>query len=334
MKKKRGDNFFYSPIFFKFLKIGIVFGLLVALMGGVISYKQSQKKIIQEMDMILQKKVSLIDDFVDGEEREYFSIYDEELFLTFLKMEENDTEYNLTKYLILEHFNSFENKSLGLINSFGVFILDKEEDLIGFNINSYPESVKYLERAGPEITYRVLPHPLEDTFHLLLPKKMYDESGEFAGVFSYRVLDDRLKLLLEEIEDFGDLAEGYLINRDFVLITPSKYIPNDAGVVVQIVNTSNSLKCLNDISSLGKKQNEFVFGDVEEYKSYWGGEVIGRYVAMNKLNWCLFLEFDKSDFLRKSIASSIFEGVILFISIILFFGLFSYFKYKNFLIFS
>jgi hypothetical protein len=330
MKKIKNKYFFNSAIFVKFLILGVMFGLIIVLISGFIKYKFVEKEMKIKMEDILKEKVQLIDEFINEEEKEFYKVYDEKLFLNFLENEEKEMEFENPQFKILQNYFLSNNKSLGLVNSSGIIILDNNKDLIGFNISTYPESVKYLKDAGSELNYRVLPHPMEDAFYLLLNKKIYDDSNNFFGVFSYRLLDDSLKSFLDEVDDFESFAEGYLINKDYVLITPSKHISGeDKGLIVQIVNTSNSIDCLNILSSLGKIKNEFIFGEVKDYNSYWGGEVFGQYVAMNKLNWCLFVEVDKQGFFGDYFYSLLFTEGISFLVIVLLFILFSYLKYKE-----
>ena len=119
----------------------------------VVEYQSSNEIIESEISSVLEEKMDLVSNFIKNEEKEFYEVYDEELFLAFLDMEKDSSDYNFTKDIIMKKFNRVDNKSFGIINSEGVFILDKEPSLIGFNINSYPESVRYLEKAGPEINY-------------------------------------------------------------------------------------------------------------------------------------------------------------------------------------
>jgi len=330
MKKRNKPSFFYSKVFFNFLIIGICVALVFCFVSGFISYKIMEKQTTNKMDSILREKIDLITNFIEEEEREFYQIYDEDLFLEFLESNQSSSKTSYSKDEIMNSFVIVENKSLGLVNSSGIIVLDNNNGLIGFNVSTYPETVKYLEVAGPELTYRILPHPLENTFYLLLNKKIYDKNGTYEGIFSYRLLDDKLEILLDKVGDFGDFAEGYLINQEYILITPSTHVFGEgAGRVIQAVNTSNSLECLNTLSGLGKENNEIIFGELNEYESYWGEKVIGQYVAMNKLNWCLFVEIEKDNFFKKYFEFLIVKEIFGFFMVVFLFVLFGYFKYEN-----
>jgi hypothetical protein len=187
---------------------------------------------------------------------------------------------------------------MGLVNNQGVFLIDSERILEGLDCTKpYPEARRYIKEAYPGITYMILPHPKFDDFYLLLLKKLFNDNGEFIGWFSYRVPDERLKNILNEINGPSGDIESYLVNDDLLLLTPSKFLrPSNQGVLIQVVNSSGVNECIkNFITPLknGEKIN-ISLKEGADYISYSGKNVIGMYSVIEQPKWCLLIEIEES----------------------------------------
>ncbi|MBN2373973.1 response regulator [bacterium] len=119
----------------------------------------------------------------------------------------------------------------------------------------------------------------------------------FSGVL---ILDYKAIKIFEITTDrtgYGDTGEIYLVNRDYYMITPSRFI-NDA-VLRQRVDTENSRNCFSH--ALGfedKNQVEQVKGrlkhrdhrEIDVFKNYMGKDVLGAHVYIPGMQWGLLSE--------------------------------------------
>lgn len=307
-----------------FLFMGISLGAFAGIVNGISEYNFQKMKIINDLQRDMFEKSQCINDFIYRQEKSFLKVYDEELFVEFLKLSVMDEQYNLSRESLYKLFDtSDERVVMGLVNSLGIFQIDSEGSLEGFDTTSaYPEAVEYISGDYLEITYMILPHPINEEYYLLLLKKLYDENGVFLGWFSYRVPDDDLKDIVKEMSGFGEEGESYLVNSDSFLITPSKFLKSsNKGILTQMVNTPSVEGCLN-YSLTG---NEYKFGEVSKYLTYNGNQVLGIYSILGKPKWCLLLEVTEDEIARKLMSDVAFKvlgifGVMIISSLI--FGVF------------
>jgi len=84
--------------------------------------------------------------------------------------------------------------------------------------------------------------------------------------------------------------ETFFINKDGVLLTPSKFIGKgkDGGVLVQKITDHIADKCKESLDSSSESN-----GDVYEYINYRGDDVYGTVSAIKSVDWCVITEFEK-----------------------------------------
>src|SRR3989339_772188 len=105
--------------------------------------------------------------------------------------------------------------------------------------------------------------------------------------------------------------ESYLVNENLFLLTPSKILKKEnSGVLTQVINTSTVSQCVNNIEAI--KQNKEInksSGEIIEYITYSGDEVVGIYNIILSPRWCLIVEINKEkmfeDFFKKIITNQL-----------------------------
>jgi two-component sensor histidine kinase/HAMP domain-containing protein len=117
----------------------------------------------------------------------------------------------------------------------------------------------------------------------------YDLEGNFAGVI---VLEIDMAVLYEQLverTDLGSTGEWYLINKDRLFISPSRFIEN--AVLNIKVDTENARRCFlqSGNGEENKEQGIWVFPD------YRGIEVLGTHVYIPELQWGLLVEIDAAE---------------------------------------
>ena len=308
MKIKRNK---YHFLFIVFIFIML---LVVSSVNAIIKYNEQKRNVYSKMDIILENKSQEIEKFITKQEKFFWQAYNQNLFIKLLETNKQDLEYNQTLNETINYFEKFPTTSMGVIDNKGIIVADKERWLIGYDTTeSYPESIMYLKEDfyEKENTYMILPHPDSGIFYLLIMKKIFNKKGEFLGYFSYRVPDEEMVKFLMDLNGESNFIESYLVNENLFLLTPSKILKKEnSGVLTQVINTSTVSQCVNNIEAI--KQNKEInksSGEIIEYITYSGDEVVGIYNIILSPRWCLIVEINKEkmfeDFFKKIITNQL-----------------------------
>ena len=308
MKIKRNK---YHFLFIVFIFIML---LIVSSVNAIIKYNEQKRNVYSKMDIILENKSQEIEKFITKQEKFFWQAYNQNLFIKLLETNKQDLEYNQTLNETINYFEKFPTTSMGVIDNKGIIVADKERWLIGYDTTeSYPESIMYLKEDfyEKENTYMILPHPDSGIFYLLIMKKIFNKKGEFLGYFSYRVPDEEMVKFLMDLNGESNFIESYLVNENLFLLTPSKILKKEnSGVLTQVINTSTVSQCINNIEAI--KQNKEInqsSGEIIEYITYSGDEVVGIYNIILSPRWCLIVEINKEkmfeDFFKKIITNQL-----------------------------
>ncbi|HLD54951.1 MAG TPA: hypothetical protein VJB35_01700 [Candidatus Nanoarchaeia archaeon] len=288
--------------------------LIVSSVNAIIKYNEQKRNIYVKMNIILENKSQEIEKFIIKQEKFFWQAYNQNLFIKLLETNKQDLEYNQTLNETINYFEKFPTTSMGVIDNKGIIVADKERWLIGYDTTeSYPESIMYLKEDfyEKENTYMILPHPDSGIFYLLIMKKIFNKKGEFLGYFSYRVPDEEMVKFLMDLNGESNFIESYLVNENLFLLTPSKILKKEnSGVLTQVINTSTVSQCVNNIEAI--KQNKEInksSGEIIEYITYSGDEVVGIYNIILSPRWCLIVEINKEkmfeDFFKKIITNQL-----------------------------
>ncbi len=299
---------------FLFIVFIFIMLLIVSSVNAIIKYNEQKRNIYVKMNIILENKSQEIEKFIIKQEKFFWQAYNQNLFIKLLETNKQDLEYNQTLNETINYFEKFPTTSMGVIDNKGIIVADKERWLIGYDTTeSYPESIMYLKEDfyEKENTYMILPHPDSGIFYLLIMKKIFNKKGEFLGYFSYRVPDEEMVKFLMDLNGESNFIESYLVNENLFLLTPSKILKKEnSGVLTQVINTSTVSQCVNNIEAI--KQNKEInksSGEIIEYITYSGDEVVGIYNIILSPRWCLIVEINKEkmfeDFFKKIITNQL-----------------------------
>src|SRR3989339_166227 len=276
---------------FLFIVFIFIMLLIVSSVNAIIKYNEQKRNIYVKMNIILENKSQEIEKFIIKQEKFFWQAYNQNLFIKLLETNKQDLEYNQTLNETINYFEKFPTTSMGVIDNKGIIVADKERWLIGYDTTeSYPDS---------------------GIFYLLIMKKIFNKKGEFLGYFSYRVPDEEMVKFLMDLNGESNFIESYLVNENLFLLTPSKILKKEnSGVLTQVINTSTVSQCVNNIEAI--KQNKEInksSGEIIEYITYSGDEVVGIYNIILSPRWCLIVEINKEkmfeDFFKKIITNQL-----------------------------
>ena len=104
----------------------------------------------------------------------------------------------------------------------------------------------------------------------------------------------------------GETGEIYIINKDKFLITPSRFLEGEGGVLVQKIDDENSRACFDE-GVIGHPERD---EPAISFLDYRGEEVIGTHREVLDINWCLVAKIDKSEAIDRPLKNYILNQVI------------------------
>ncbi len=128
---------------------------------------------------------------------------------------------------------------------------------------------------------------------MLVTGPVYDLEGKYTGVIALEVNMAFLTEWMNEKTDFGYSGEAYLINKDKLMISESRFIDN--AVLNIKVDTENARSCFLHAGNGKKNKNvEKVSSELayEIFPDYRGIKVFGTHVYIPEFQWGLLVEID------------------------------------------
>ena len=131
----------------------------------------------------------------------------------------------------------------------------------------------YLSDVTGQISY-ALAAPIND-----------DVSGKFLGLIVARMKVDYLNKILTDRAGLGQTGETFLVNKDYVMISPSLFLGGDV-VLKKKADTENVRNCFHPENS---------HSYVQYYLDYRGVPIMGTHENLSDMGWCLISKFDKKE---------------------------------------
>ncbi len=108
------------------------------------------------------------------------------------------------------------------------------------------------------------------------------------GILAARVDSGVLSEITTDREGWGLTGEAYIVNKDFLMITPSRFQEDEITILKQRVDSLNARNCFEEVEHNTE-------GEVTVFEDYRGVMVIGVYEKLPDLDWCLLAEFDEAE---------------------------------------
>ena len=114
-----------------------------------------------------------------------------------------------------------------------------------------------------------------------------EEDGVVYGTINIFIEATKFYEILLNREGLGETGEIYLVDSDYVMLSPSRFIDNT--ILKQKVDTENARTCfLNN-------DNSHRYTDGVVFKDYRGENVFGIHVYLENYGWCLLSEIDEAE---------------------------------------
>lgn len=118
------------------------------------------------------------------------------------------------------------------------------------------------------------------------------KNNNLLGFVAVEIQQEQVNNLIE-LQNISPALDLYLINQDYLLLTPSRFLKGEnRGVLTQLIKNENSEECFEKLSQI-KTANlnlaEFKESKViiKTYLEYTGEESLGIYSPIIGPNWCL-----------------------------------------------
>ena len=322
----------------KILTIFSVATFLVVVLGSSLLFLFSNNAlkdlIFSRLETEAQTKSGFVLSFVDEQKEEVISLSKDHHisdFSTEHKKQETGVGESLWDTLApgvrlydhsLEALRSIvynKDEEVFIADDQGEIILSTKEENVDKDISSQDCYLK-----GKEGLYIKDAYIFEETGVLSMSVSVpaYDvESGKFLGVLTKRFSVEKLNDILKEDNTVSETGESYLLNKEMVMITQSRFL--DDVVLKQRVETINSENCLSMVQVSKEdgvvpaiKLHETSHKNIDTFLSYWGEGVLGTHVSIPEMDWCLIAEISEAEVfepLNKLVF--VFLGIVLLMSL-------------------
>lgn len=268
---------------------------------GFFIYKMSDSDLREQINLnlesVIRSRAKNIEIYFENQEKLVKSLVESDIYNALLMSEKNDVEYDsklnfvnsnirktLEKNANINQIDILDNKGIVLsstnIGEVGSF-RGRSDSFINAKVETFFSDIYFLEKTDIPV--------------ISISSPVYNNE-EFKGVIAIKLVLDDLYEIMENRDDLGDTGETILVNRNNYVISPSRF-KSDA-VLKQKINTLSTQQCFNDdlTDSTMKDITTVNINQVEEmYSDYRGDILLGNYVYVPKMDWCLLAEYSKSE---------------------------------------
>lgn len=296
-----------NPLKIKFVTIFIVSFFIVGLISGIIvggySYYEAENILLEitndNLKGISASYTEHIKTFLEAKKGRAIDFSSDGFIKNRLKdIKENPSEETMN--ILNGHL--ITNKIILDPGLYEIFVLDANGKIVGTTNpeeefgEDFSNSEFFLE--AKDKTY------LSDIFYdeefkrwgLVASAPIINEDN-FLGVVVLRIIPEKISEITTDRTGLGETGEVYIVDKDSLLITPSRFLSGDGkGIYIQKVETENSKKCLWDIEQ-SLLDNEFNHYENEPiiFDDYRGISVLGAHDIIIEMNWCVLAEISEAE---------------------------------------
>ena len=144
-------------------------------------------------------------------------------------------------------------------------------------------------------------------------------NNEFLGVVIIKLIPEGLKKITTDRAGFKETEEVYIVNKEGYMTTPSRFLGDEGGTLVQKVDTENSKNCFEGVEMFGSDIEKLEKHERENFISflnYRGEDVFGVHKHLLEIDSCVLVEIDKKEVLaplKRYIKNQIIISTLVFI---------------------
>jgi len=280
-----------NKISFSFLITAVILTTIAVSITYIIIRKDLKKAIYDHLMTAAKSRASHIETFLEEHRQAIQLLSNREIFKELLTESQNSPEFNQKLDRVkkeLDHVIKFNREFIHaqLISKAGDVIYGTIKDMTGFKNNSiqmivseakkgvYISDIHFLREGGKPVIS--IAAPILNNNDLLGVVTAVTDPKQ-----TYEILEDRTGL--------GESGEIYLVNKDFYMISPSRF--NKDLILKQKVETQNAKYCLEHKNKTHMHKSEMIsiFVDYRDIK------VLGTHVYLPGMQWALLAEIDENE---------------------------------------
>ncbi|MBT4153731.1 MAG: cache domain-containing protein [Candidatus Magasanikbacteria bacterium] len=143
-------------------------------------------------------------------------------------------------------------------------------------------------------------------------------NNEVVGVLVGKLKEQELFDILEERKGWGVTGETYLVNSSLLMISPSRFQPDQLTILSQESATKNAKDCFSKRNNFEQQHSK-----LQTFLGYRGVPVVGVHSYVASMDWCLLAEYNKDEISQQA-QFLISQLLLVALLIIFFFGGVSY----------
>lgn len=159
------------------------------------------------------------------------------------------------------------------------------------------------------------------TYTISSPVK--DDDGSVLGISVLRYIPNNFFSIVKSENGLGETDENFLINKDKILITPTRFL-GEEFVLKKKIDTQNADDCFDGEEVKYVTKNGYsgfleTFGlQVVEAKDYRNIDVLATHYYIPETGWCLITKVDKTDIFSFVGPLIITFSIVFFVAVIIF----------------
>ena len=305
------------------LVVSLSSALLIGYFGVTTGQTVIEEQVENQLKSAAQSRAEHLKTFLDEHKQTVELISSSFVFKDILKMDSGDPKYTEK----LEETNkNFESLLKSHPEFYEVFILDKNgiivtttnNENIGLDRSTDPYFIN-----GKEGTY------IKDAYYsetsqkksIAISSPILDEkTNEVLGILVAGIETKELDRIMLDRTGLGETGEVYLVNRDYLMITPSRF--EEDTFLKKRVDTENVRNCFLHSEYSGSSEE---VKEISIFQDYRGVPVLGTNEYIPEMQWGLLVEIDASEAfavisqmkLEMALISILFSLLISLVSVLL-----------------
>ncbi len=124
--------------------------------------------------------------------------------------------------------------------------------------------------------------------------------NELLGVVIIKLIPKGLREITTEGTGFRETEEIYIVNKERYMVTHSRFLRGEGGILIQKVNTENSKNCFEGVEMFSSDVEKLEKHEEESFSSfldYRGEDVFGVHKHLSEIDSCVLVEIDEEEVL-------------------------------------
>lgn len=273
---------------YSLLVIAIIISVILIIL--IIESKQERKAQEKDLQTLVEEKAKQVKMYLDIQILKHKILSENTEFREAFLYPEDKTKIDAADKIIDKLRETVPG--ISLLTPEGI-VITADIDLPGTDYRSMP----YFMAEKKKLTFDIYYDPLRKNDFIVVGGPVFHE-GKIIGALGFDLALDELNYIMGISFNEPDI-ESYIINKDGLLLTSSKYIgqENRHGILLQRVDSEGAKECIEDLREhiiLSDMSDNIEIEEHEEealiYENYMGEKVLGTHAYAPSIVGCILAE--------------------------------------------